>query len=61
MRKIRKIRDQLRARLRIIMHKAWGLFRRGIVSFSMSLRLSWSIAKGQTNEYDLMKKLTKKR
>ncbi|WP_165933383.1 hypothetical protein [Arundinibacter roseus] len=58
---MRKIKEQWRARLRIIMQKAWGLFRHGIVSFSLSLRLSWSIAKGQTNEFDLLRKLTKRK
>jgi hypothetical protein len=61
MKKIRRISDQLRAKLRIIMHKAWGLFKQGIVSFSLSLKLSWSIAQGKTNEYELMRKLAKKR
>ena len=58
---MRVISDQLRTRLRLIMQRAWGLFKNGIVSFSMSLRLSWAIQKGQVNEANLLTKLRKKR
>ena len=52
--------DQLRAKLRLIMQRAWGLFKQGIVSFSMSLRLSWGIHKGQVDERKLLLKLHKR-
>lgn len=58
---MKNISDQLRAKLRLIMQKAWGLFRHGIVSFSMSLRLSWGIQKGTVNEAKLLTQLHKKR
>jgi hypothetical protein len=58
---MRKISDQVRARLRLIMQRAWGLFRHGIVSFSMSLKLSWGIQQGKVNEAKLLTQLHKKR
>ncbi|WP_373331398.1 hypothetical protein [Salmonirosea aquatica] len=57
---MRKISEQWRSRLRVVMQKAWGLFKHGIVSFSMSLRLSWGIAQGKVNEFLLLKKLAKR-
>jgi hypothetical protein len=58
---MRKISEKWRSRLRIIMQKAWGLFRHGVVSFSMSLRLSWDIQKGKVNEIKLLTQLHKRR
>ncbi|MFB9296041.1 hypothetical protein [Persicitalea jodogahamensis] len=57
---MKKQNEKWRSRLRIIMQKAWGLFRHGVVSFSMSLRLSWSISKGKVDEFQLLKKLAKR-
>ncbi|MDR6194724.1 hypothetical protein [Siphonobacter sp. SORGH_AS_0500] len=41
------MKASLRNRLSSIMHKAWTLFRNGIVSFSLSLKLAWKIDKNQ--------------
>lgn len=57
---MKKGNEKWRSRLRVIMQKAWGLFRHGVVSFSMSLRLSWGIAQGKVNEFLLLKKLAKR-
>ncbi|WP_165933429.1 hypothetical protein [Arundinibacter roseus] len=57
---MRNISEKLRAKLRLIMQRAWGLFHRGVVSFSMSLRLSWGIQKGKVNESTLLSKLRKR-
>lgn len=46
---------------RTVMLRAWGLFKRGVLSLSLSLRLSWAVAKGITTEKQLMKKLFKSR
>lgn len=46
---------------RNVMLRAWGFFKRGILSLSLSLRLSWAVAKGTTTEKQLMKKLFKAR
>ncbi|WP_165933462.1 hypothetical protein [Arundinibacter roseus] len=54
---MRNFSEKIRSKLRLIMQRAWGLFRKGVVSFSMSLRLSWSIQKGKMNEGQLAKLL----
>lgn len=41
--------------LRIIMKRAWGLFKNGIISLSISLRLSWAIAKGKITQKSISK------
>lgn len=47
-------------RLRAIMYTAWGLYRKGVVSMSLSLRIAWKLAKGQTSEYAVAKQLRKR-
>lgn len=54
-----KNKETLRAFRRIIMLRAWGFFRRGVVSLSLSMKLSWSVAKGVTSEKNLVRKLFK--
>ena len=44
---------------RTIMLRAWGFFRRGVVSLSLSLRLAWAVAKGKISEKNLIRKMFK--
>jgi len=46
-------------KMRMIMVRAWGLYRRGVVSMSICLKLSWSVAKGERSEKNLVKNLFK--
>lgn len=48
-----------RARLSSIMKDAWRFFRNGIVSFSLSLKLSWKVAKGEITTTQIKKMLKK--
>ena len=47
------------ARLSSIMKDAWRFFRNGIVSFSLSLKLSWKVAKGEITTTQIKKMLEK--
>ena len=46
-------------RLSEIMHRAWKLFKGGIVSFSLSMKISWKVAKGVITQGQLSKMLVK--
>ena len=46
---------------RTVMLRAWGFFRRGVVSLSLSLKLAWAVAKGVTSEKNLIRKMFKTR
>ncbi|MDF7817368.1 hypothetical protein P1X15_07175 [Runella sp. MFBS21] len=37
-------------RVRTVMVRAWGLFRKGLLSLSLSLRVSWKLDKGLITE-----------
>ena len=54
-----KNKEAMRDFRRIIMLRAWGFFRRGVVSLSLCMKLSWSVAKGITSEKNLIRKLFK--
>jgi hypothetical protein len=56
---MKKANEKWAAKMKVLMNRAWGLFRKGLVSFSLSLRLSWALEKGQISEWDLQKKLKK--
>lgn len=47
--------------LRAIMRRAWSLYRRGVQSLSLSLRLAWRIHKLQISEQDVLKMLRPRR
>lgn len=40
-----------------LMKRAWKLFRDGLVSFSLSLKISWRIAKNLTTEAQVYKSM----
>jgi hypothetical protein len=44
---------------RTVMLRAWGFYRRGVLSLSLSLKLAWAVAKGITSEKNLIRKLFK--
>ena len=46
-------------RMSMLMKRAWSLFKRGMVSFSMSLKISWQLHKGNVTEAQLKKMLLK--
>ncbi len=46
-----------KTKMSLIMKKAWKLFKDGLISFSVSLRVSWQIAKGKVKESEIMKML----
>ncbi|NBB22570.1 hypothetical protein GVN20_24665 [Runella sp. CRIBMP] len=33
-------------RVRVVMVRAWGLFRKGLLSMSLSLKVSWNLDRG---------------
>ena len=52
--------ESWRARLSMIFKDAWSMFRNGVVSFSLSLKLSWQIFKGKITINQVNKMLKKK-
>lgn len=56
------MKASLRNRLKAIMYKAWTLFRNGVVSFSLSLKLAWQIDKNLVprKQQELLRKLLKR-
>ncbi len=54
-----KTKESLSDFRRTVMLRAWGFFRRGVISLSLSLKLAWAVAKGATSEKNLVRKLFK--
>lgn len=55
-----KSKETISETRRALMIRAWALFRRGVLSMSLSLTMSWQVTKGKITEKQLMKQLFKK-
>jgi hypothetical protein len=57
---MKKSKESIATMRRLLMIRAWALYRRGVVSMSLSLTMSWQVAKGKITEKQLIKQLFKK-
>lgn len=54
-----KQKNAWRARLSSIMHNAWTFFKRGLLSFSLSLKIAWKLDKREVTMTQLNKQFGK--